>query len=116
MSEYVIYAVDNYLIKNYSSFLKKQAIKFDSIKNICEELKNNKYYHFRVHNKQTYIFFGDIDGYDESIINFIKKLKEFLKEFYNLSFNANEFMYTESDKKKDLIIILFLNGIQQQKN
>lgn len=100
MNGYFIYPVKNYKIKNFDEFIKKYAVEFDNIDDICNELLNDKSYHFRVKNNTQYIFFGDIDGYDKKIDDFFKILKTFLKKYYNLSLEKKNFMYTESTTKK----------------
>jgi phage/plasmid-associated DNA primase len=99
MNSYSIYQVKNYKINDFDNFIAKQELEFDSIEDICEELENDNFYHFRIHNKQKYIFFGDIDGYEKGIDNFMNILKDFLKKHYGLSFTKKDFMYTESTTK-----------------
>lgn len=101
MDEFVIYQVKNYKILNFEDFIKKNALEFDSIDEICEELENDKSYHFRIHNNHTYIFFGDIDGYEKGIEHYIDILKDFLKKYYDLTFEKKELLYTESTTKKN---------------
>jgi hypothetical protein len=99
MTEYIIYPVKSYKIQNFEEFIKKNGLEFNSIDEICEELENDKSYHFRIHNNCQYIFFGDIDGYENGIDAFIKILKDFLKKYYNLSLNKKDVMYTENISK-----------------
>jgi phage/plasmid-associated DNA primase len=99
MEEYSIYSVKNYKINNFDEFIKKYAVEFNTIEDICDELQNDKNYHFRVKKKSVYIFFGDIDGYEKSISDFIKILEDFLKKYYNIIFEKKDFMYTESNVK-----------------
>jgi phage/plasmid-associated DNA primase len=100
MTEYAIYSVKSYKIQNFEDFINKNALEFDYIEEICEELKNNKSYHFRIHNNHQYIFFGDIDGYEKGIDVYINTLKDFLKKYYDLSFEKKDVMYTENTLKK----------------
>jgi phage/plasmid-associated DNA primase len=101
MNEFVIYQVKNYKIKDFEEFITKNGLEFDSIDDICEELESNKNYHFRIHNNNTYIFFGDIDGYDKGIEHFMNILKYFLKKYYKLYFESKDFAYTENTTKKN---------------
>jgi Primase C terminal 2 (PriCT-2) len=100
MQDFIIYSVKNYKINNFCEFIKKHSVEFDCIEDICDELEINKKYHFRVKKNTTYIFFGDIDGYNKGIDSFILLLKDFLKKYYNLKFDKKDFMYTENDTKK----------------
>lgn len=102
MEEYIIYSVNDYKIKNFEEFLAKKSIEFSDIEDICEELENDKSYHFRITKKlnKKYMFFGDIDHYDNDMHSFIKILKSFLKEYYNLSVHTKDIMYTENNIKK----------------
>ena len=61
-NEFKIYSVKDYTKAN-DDFIEKQGIVFQDIKSLCKELENDKSYHFRIHKKINYIFFGDIDGY-----------------------------------------------------
>ncbi|ATZ80066.1 hypothetical protein BMW23_0003 [Bodo saltans virus] len=56
MEEYVIYPIKNYKINNFNDFIKKYVMEFDSIEDICEELKNDRGYHFRIKKNAQYIF------------------------------------------------------------
>jgi phage/plasmid-associated DNA primase len=101
MGDYKIYSVIDYKIKNFEEFLIKKSVEFSDIDDICEELENDKFYHFRITKilNKKYTFFGDIDHYDNDIHCFIKILKTFLKEYYNLSVHATDIMYTENNIK-----------------
>jgi putative DNA primase/helicase len=95
---YELYSVYNYT-KADSNFIEKEKIILDK-KNLIKKLKEDNFYHFRIHNKTNYIFFGDLDNYPNSIENFIIILQKFLKKYYNLEFKSNEFKYTQNSDKK----------------
>jgi len=97
-NEFKIYSVKDYTKAN-DDFIEKQGIVFQDIKSLCKELENDKSYHFRIHKKINYIFFGDIDGYSGVITEFINRLQKFLKENYKLTFDEEEFLYTENESK-----------------
>ena len=87
-----------YRIKDYGecdvSYIKEGG------KEMGIKLGKNKGYHFRIHKKSQYIFFGDLDYYEESIDEFIDMLKGFMKDKYDLSLEEEEFKYTKNDEKK----------------
>ena len=98
-TEFIIYPVIDYKIKNFEEFIQNRYVEKENVIDLCSELENNKSYHFRIHNKTNYIFFGDLDGYQKGINVFMKHLQEFLKKYYNLSFTEKEFKYTENNIK-----------------
>jgi len=97
--KYIIYIVKNYgeATKEYIS---KNEIIFTNLNELCTELTNDKCYHYRIHKETEYIFFGDLDGYNKGIKNFIEILICFMKNTYLLELNETEIYYTENDKKK----------------
>ena len=94
---------DVYQISNYAEagqdFIQKGQLKFE-LKSLVDEMtKVDKGYHFRIHKNTQYIFFGDIDHYNDTIDILKNMLKEFLLETYNLSFEDHEFKYTMNNAK-----------------
>jgi phage/plasmid-associated DNA primase len=77
----------------------KVCVEFEDLEEMIEELEYDKSYHFRICNQSHYIFFGDIDGYNSSIENFINQFKFFLESCYNLTLNFDDFFYTENKEK-----------------
>jgi hypothetical protein len=100
MEAHVIYRVNNYKIINFNDFIKKEGLEFENIDELCEELENDKYYHFRVHNSTKYILFGDIDGYTGGINKFIELFVNFMKNYYSLHIEKKNIKYTENIQKK----------------
>jgi len=94
-----LYSIENYVLAN-KEFINNNKIEFNDITKICEELNNNKYYHFRIHKKSEYIFFGDLDNYKKGINNFIELLIDFLKTTYNLELKKEDISYTKNNTKK----------------
>lgn len=96
--KYEIYSVKNYAeankewIKNNCKKLKKEEL-------IIELKNNDKYYHFRIHPKNQYIFFGDLDNYNKDIINFFNILSNFLAKYYDIIISDNDIYYTQNNKK-----------------
>ncbi len=96
--QYKIWSIKNYAMANHD-FIEKKSIEYDDINELCDDLKNDGNYHFRIINNNEYIFFGDIDGYKNSIKNFIIDLQDFLKKRYDLILEKNDFLYTVNDEK-----------------
>ena len=94
----MIYSVKDYAKAN-DAFIEKCGVVFADVKTLCKELENDKSYHFRIHKNTNYIFFGDIDGYTGSIIDFTIHLQEFLETNYKLTFKEDAFTYTENESK-----------------
>ena len=95
---------DVYKIKNYAEarqeFIQKGQTKM-SLSKLVNEFKNSdEGYHFRIHNKTQYIFFGDIDHYNDKIEILRTLLQKHMLETYNLIFENYEFKYTMNDSKK----------------
>lgn len=91
-----LYALDNYG-KGYGEFIKKGYIEIEGIEEVCKELAEDKYYHFRVLNNTTYTFFGDLDELHISIEEYIVILQNFMLNSYGLSFEKNDFKYTQNN-------------------
>jgi phage/plasmid-associated DNA primase len=98
-SKYILYSVINYF-DALTDFINNNMIVFTSKKSILEELKIDKNYHFRIHNKTNYIFFGDLDNYNKDIYVFRDKLRNFLNKKYNLTFENDEFKFTKNNVKE----------------
>ena len=97
---YSIYSVMKYNTMSSENF-NENLIQFDEIDDIVEELiTNDKSYHFRIHPKTDYIFFGDLDHYTNNDISiFIKLLQQFLASHYDLHFEIDDFKYTKNNAK-----------------
>lgn len=92
-----------YSVKSYSL----PAVEFEkymeylSLDEAIEKLNTNFYYHFRIHPKTQYIFFGDLDNYPYPIEKFIDILHTFLNDKYNLKFDKTiDFNYTQNTEKQ----------------
>ncbi len=93
-----IYSIPNYSIAN-KNFINNNFISFNDVYLLSNELSNNNnYYHLRIHDNSQYIFFGDLDGFDD-IHRFINLLIDFLKCKYNLELDINDISYTKSNIK-----------------
>ena len=99
--KYEIYSITDYSIAN-KKFIDNNSIIFNNIKDLSEELENNdKFYHFRVHKNNKYIFFGDLDNYQKNDIDYFKNLlKDFMYNYYNLIFTIDDIKYTINNNKK----------------
>jgi len=60
-----IYSIENYK-KIDDHFIKNNGVAFTRA-TVIKELKKDNYYHFRIHKNTQYTFFGDIDGYNDTI-------------------------------------------------
>ena len=98
MPSHTIYNVSNYAGAD-QNFIQTKGLELPTIEleNLLSNVKLN--YHFRIHPKTTYVLFGDLDNYEDSINCFISHLQYFLKQKYNLDFTNDEFKYTQNDKK-----------------
>jgi phage/plasmid-associated DNA primase len=73
---------------------------YKTIDELRTELLNDKFYHERLYTLRKYKLFGDIDGYDKPISNFIEIYIKFLKEGYDLDVKVEDVYYTENKGKK----------------
>jgi phage/plasmid-associated DNA primase len=93
---YIIYKLKNY---NVSEKEDKKGWNCDhyegNLKEIENELQNDKGYHIRLKNDDNVMFFGDLDGYQNDINVFKNELKEYLKIF-DLNFDDDDFVFTEN--------------------
>jgi len=93
-----------YKIKKYSEiddeYIKNNAIVYTNIKKLIKDLQNDEGYHFRVHKNNQYIFFGDIVHYTKTIEEFIIDMQDFLKTYYDIEFDKDEFKYTKNNNYK----------------
>lgn len=96
--KYKIYSVDHYNMATIN-FINNNYDEYN-IDELIEQLEEDNKYHFRILNNTTYIFFGDLDGYDESIEIFAYKLNKYMEDNYKLSFIMDEFKYTCNKNKK----------------
>ena len=65
-----------------------------------EQLGSNCWFHFRIHTKTLYNFFGDLDNYSNGIDRFIDILHDFMSARYNLYFDKEyDFKYTSNNGK-----------------
>ena len=56
-----IYSINLYSTAN-AKFIKNNAIETNNINEITTHLANDNGFHFRIHKKSQYIFFGDLDN------------------------------------------------------
>jgi hypothetical protein len=96
---FILYSITNYY-EAINDFIKNNQIVFNTIQDVVDALKIDNKYHFRVHNNTTYVFFGDLDHYNKDIYVFQEKLKDFLSEKYNITFDKDDFMFTKNNSKE----------------
>jgi len=99
LNQYEIFSVTNYASCS-QEWIENNKILFDSIDQLVEELKKkDNYYHFRIHKKGRYIFFGDLDNYKNSFEKFKEILKTFLWVNYDIFIEDNDIKYTKNNVK-----------------
>ncbi len=92
-----LYQISNYKLCN-SDFINNNFHSFTNKKNLTDSLSSDNYLHFRVHNDSQYIFFGDLDGFND-IHSFISLLIDFLKINYDLELSSNDVSYSKNNTK-----------------
>jgi hypothetical protein len=97
--DFEVFKVKKYLTCN-ADWIKENQIIFKSIDHLIDELKEDKYYHFRIHPNYRYIFFGDLDNYRDSINKFKEILINFLSNYYSIIIEDIDFKYTINNKKE----------------
>jgi phage/plasmid-associated DNA primase len=95
--EITVYKINKYS-ESDDEFIKECGIKYTEMNLLIQVLHKDEGYHFRIHNNNQYIFFGDIDKYTKTIEEFINHLQNFLKEYYDIEFNIDDFKYTANNK------------------
>lgn len=96
--QYELFKVNNYSTCTLE-WINDNKIFIKTIDDLIEELKVDKYYHFRIHPNYRYIFFGDIDNYRDSINKFKEILMNFLLNYYSIIIEDTDFKYTKNNKK-----------------
>jgi hypothetical protein len=91
-----LYKIDKYNKKD--DFIKKSFIEY-TLNDSVEELKTDNGYHMRLNKNDTYIFFGDCDGFNGKFIEFATLLKDFLNKYYNIKIKKKDISYTENKSK-----------------
>ena len=100
MTTFEIFSVNNYEKAN-KFFINNNQIIYDTIDELVNELKSDKYYHFRIHNNKNYIFFGDLDNFIHGINKFKEIIISFLKNQYNIIIEDNDIKYTINNKNNN---------------
>jgi phage/plasmid-associated DNA primase len=99
-SHFAIFNIDDYSMAN-ETFIKNKCIILKKIEKIVKELEENQSnYHFRIHNNENYIFFGDIDYYEKNISEFKDLLFGFLFKYYKINSDNLDFFYTQNSVDK----------------
>ena len=98
MADFEIFSVKNYENAN-SNFIKNNTIFYHDIDELCEELKKDNYYHFRVHKNKEYIIFGDLDNFQLGIDKFKEIFINFLNNNYTIKIENIDIKYTINNKK-----------------
>jgi hypothetical protein len=96
--KYEVYKINEYEEAN-NAYIEDKKEKY-CLDKLLKLLETDNGYHFRIHKKERYIFFGDLDNYKNGIEKFIKLLSVFLESNYGLNFTKEEFKYTQNDKNE----------------
>lgn len=100
MAPYTIYTISSYSSMSYSKF-DSNKMEFETLEDIIEQLTVvNKGYHFRIDPNKTYIFYGDLDHYPNTIETFFNILQKYLNDHYNLQLTFADFKYTQNSEKQ----------------
>lgn len=94
---YKLYAIDKYAGKT-KLFIDNNYEQY-TLDDLTKELENDHGYHMRICSNQSYIFFGDCDGYNGKFDKFAKLLIDFLLIHYKIKIIINEISYTENESK-----------------
>lgn len=94
---YKLYAIDTYKGKG-AKFIENKYKEY-TLRNLLNELENNKGYHMRLHKDSSYILFGDCDGFNGPFSKFAKMLIDFLSQHYDIKIIAENISYTENKAK-----------------
>lgn len=98
---YLVYSIKDYAKAN-DLFIKNGMTTFSNINDLIVKLKKyNNFFHFRIHPKTKYIFFGNLNGLSCDINTFITHLLEFMRTSYNLILDKNDVMYTQNTDKNN---------------
>jgi len=94
---YRIYSLRNYYVSK--EFIEDGYAMFH-LSVLEKELLNNKGYHFRIKEEGQYIFFGDLDGYNNHFGSFRVILHDFMKQYYSIEIKLDQISHTENESKK----------------
>lgn len=83
-------ANDNFIKTNYEEVPYRELL---------NKLKTSENYHCRIIDGDRYIFYGDIDNYNGTIIDFINIFIKFIKEKYDLEVDISNIKYTQNINK-----------------
>jgi hypothetical protein len=100
-----LYKVDNY--NKTANFIKKSYVEY-ALLDAINELKDNNSYHMRLEKNESYIFFGDCDGFTGSFLEFSTLIKDFLNKYYNIKIKKKIFHILKINQKRVLFIIRYL--------
>jgi phage/plasmid-associated DNA primase len=70
---------------------------FKYVEDVCEELENDKCYHFLTFNDEEYILYGDLDGYDHDFDEFEETFIKFMKDGYGIKLKVDDIKYTHNE-------------------
>lgn len=93
-----VYIIDKYTGKT-KYFIDNNYDEY-SLTELNKLLESNNSYHLRIQKNNSYIFFGDCDGYkDNNPITFFNLLISFLDEHYDIKITFDDISYTINKSK-----------------
>ena len=95
---YKLYSIDKY--KGKTQKFINECFNEYTLDDLLIKLKYDNNYHMRILSNSTYIFFGDIDGYDNTFNKFSELLINFMRVYYNIELSLNNIYYTINKSKK----------------
>jgi len=94
---YELYKVKGYFEAN-DEYIRNNGEYYNTVEEIINLLMTDNYYHFRIHKKQNYIFFGDLDNYNDTFSNFSELLINFMKLKYDVEIKKDDIKYTQNNQ------------------
>ena len=94
--EFSIYALPNYAIRKTAFNSVKHVYNLNTIVSV---LTTNKGFHFRINPATKYIFFADIDNFEDDINIFKNDIYAVIKNDYGIILDENDFKYTRNISK-----------------
>ena len=97
MDSFKLYSVPKFS-QTDKALLKPENFNLNDLIEELESIDND--YYFRVHPNTQYTYFSDVDGLDTPIDDYIQKLINFMKKYYNVDLSKDDISYTNNKNKK----------------
>ena len=86
--QYAIYNLPSYNVKKESFNSRKVELE---LQDVCDELENINGWHFRIDPSKQYIYYADIDGFDNDIYEFRDDIFELVNMQFGIKLENNDF-------------------------